>query len=261
MGSNPTINDLFQGGDIAKIVGSFDFSKLDIHDVNAHNYLHVDLAPSYQALNSDVVKQMDDQLKIMIAGAVKAIGALAPADRSWDAVKSALLASPLLEPDGEGIFRTDSLSKNSTNDWKFDGSPDSAIVKEVKDWFDKLISDEQVLKDTAIKIDDVAGIVAQTGATVSDFESFFFKHEYHEVNLLDIGILRFPDIDHPYFRVYRISLKAWSDSSRTLFHSDDKNGISGEFNSQNFKPRASVIDQLTAPVRQKAIEVAEALFP
>ena len=103
-------------------------------------------------------------------------------------------------------------------------------------------------------------IVACTGATVDSFESFFGKHEYHERTVVDIGVLRFPDLDHPYVKLYRIQLKAWSDCSRVLFVQDDKNGITGEYNCERFKPRESVMSGLREETREKAIEEAEDLF-
>lgn len=63
------------------------------------------------------------------------------------------------------------------------------------------MSDPDVLNSTKIDINVLAKIVAQTGATVDSFESFFAKEEHHEQTLVDIGVLRFPDIDHPYFKV------------------------------------------------------------
>jgi hypothetical protein len=49
----------------------------------------------------------------------------------------------------------------------------------------------------------LAGIVAQTGATVDafKFETVLYKKEQHEKTLIDIGVLRFPDINNPHFKV------------------------------------------------------------
>lgn len=75
------------------------------------------------------------------------------------------------------------------------------LALQVQAWFTKLIGDDDVLKSTKIDIDTLAKIVASTGATVDSFESFFAKNEHHEKTLIDIGVLRFPDIDHPHFKV------------------------------------------------------------
>lgn len=50
-------------------------------------------------------------------------------------------------------------------------------------------------------MDVISKIVAQIGATIDSFETFWFKTETHEQTMLDIGVLRFPDLDHPYFKV------------------------------------------------------------
>lgn len=71
----------------------------------------------------------------------------------------------------------------------------------MKTWFVNLIADDNVLQSTKIDVNVLAQIVAQTGATVDGFETFFAKKEHHEQTLVDIGVLRFPDIDHPFFKV------------------------------------------------------------
>jgi len=47
----------------------------------------------------------------------------------------------------------------------------------------------------------VAKIVAQTGAAVTGFFNFFKKEERHERVIVDIGVLRFPDLTNPFIRV------------------------------------------------------------
>ncbi|PNP60529.1 hypothetical protein THARTR1_00553 [Trichoderma harzianum] len=148
----------------------------------------------------------------------------------------------------------------SANGSNFDGSPDAILVKEVQAWFNNLISDDDVLNSTNIDVEVLAKIVAQISAIFNNFETFFTKDVYREQTLIDIGVLRFPDVDQPYFKVYRIKLAAWSDSSRSLLHQEDINGITGEFKSRIFRPRASVIEHLTSATFQKAAATAATLF-
>ncbi|KAK4201164.1 hypothetical protein QBC40DRAFT_253336 [Triangularia verruculosa] len=244
-------------GDIGDLVQNFDFSKIKVTDTKSEDFLHTDLAPSFGKLKESLAK-MDDELKIMIAGTMKILAK--QSDKSWNAVLSTMMQNELLQPDGDEVARADKLIKASSSDFKFDGSPDASIVREVQTWFTNLIADDDVLKSTKIDINVLAAIVAQTGATINSFETFFAKQEHHEQIIIDIGVLRFPDIDRPYFKLYRIKLVAWSDSTRILFHQDDKNGITGEYNARIFRPRPSVIGALTAPARAKAIAAANALF-
>lgn len=110
-------------------------------------------------------------------------------------------------------------------------------MQKVEACFDKLIGDDDdVRQSTNIDIDVLAKIVAATGASVNAFESFFSKHESHTQKMLEIGVLRFPDTENPYFKVYRIALTAWSDSIRVLMVENNSYGITGEFSVRRYKP-------------------------
>ncbi|KAF8454702.1 hypothetical protein BGX38DRAFT_1089291, partial [Terfezia claveryi] len=54
-----------------------------------------------------------------------------------------------------------------------------------------------------------------------------YNKEEHRKKVLDIGVLRYPDITHPYIKVYRIQLEAWSLCERIGPVQRDSNGISG----------------------------------
>ncbi|KAJ7083763.1 hypothetical protein C8R44DRAFT_991939 [Mycena epipterygia] len=248
---------LQQASDFVK---QFDWSKIDVKDASRDDYLHLSLAPSFGELTSYSIKELDDQLKIMIAATMRALAKVSVQQRSWEKVLEIMMQNPLLEPEASGISRADKLVKEETNVFKVDGSPDHNIVREVETWFINLIQDDDVLKSTSIDIKVMANIVAQTGATIDSFPTVIYKNEYHEKTLVDIGVLRFPDIDHPHFKLYRIKLIAWSDSRRILFVQKDENGITGEFNSRIFKPRASIIHELSESVKKQAVKEAEDLF-
>ncbi|KAJ7839489.1 hypothetical protein B0H13DRAFT_1911236 [Mycena leptocephala] len=244
----------------ADLVKKFDWSKMDVHDATRDDYLHLGLAPSFGELTSSSIKDLDDELKIMIAGTMRLLATVPVQQRTWEKMLELMMQNLLLEPEVSGISRAEKLVKDETNFFKVDGSPDPNVVREVENWFIDLINDDDVLKSTAIDIKVMAHIVAQTGATIDSFPALIYKNEYHEKTMVDIGVLRFPDIDHPHFKLYHIRLVAWSDSRRILFVQKDVNGITGEFNSRIFRPRASVIEGLTADVKKKAIKEAEDLF-
>ncbi|KAJ7874850.1 hypothetical protein B0H13DRAFT_2348419 [Mycena leptocephala] len=227
----------------ADLVKKFDWSKMDVHDETRDDYLHLGLAPSFGELTSSSIKDLDDELKIMIAGTMRL-----------------LATNLLLEPEASGISRAEKLVKDETNFFKVDGCPDPNVVREVENWFIDLINDDDVLKSTAIDIKVMAHIVTQTGATIDSFPALIYKNEYQEKTMVGIGVLRFPDIDHSHFKLYHIQLVVWSDSRRILFVQKDVNGITGEFNSRVFRPRASVIQGLTEDIKKKAIKEAEDLF-
>ncbi|KAI0654173.1 hypothetical protein C8Q70DRAFT_937231 [Cubamyces menziesii] len=247
---------------LGELVKGFDFSQLSLNDQTKDDYLHLDLAPSFGALTKEDVKAMDEQLKVMISGTMRALEKERQKGESisWETVVSVMSQNPLLEPFEDEIVRSDKLIKEGNSFFKFDGSPDHAIVEQVNSWFATLVQDEDVLKGTHIDINVMAAIVAQTGAMVNSLGSLLYMKEEHQKTLVDIGVLRFPDLDNPYFKVYRIRLVAWSRSARVLVAQQDKNGIVGEFASRRFRPRKSVIEKLPRKTVDKAIVEAEALF-
>ncbi|KAJ6457703.1 hypothetical protein C8R45DRAFT_1110451 [Mycena sanguinolenta] len=241
----------------ADFIKKFDWSKIDVKDASRDDYLHLGLAPSFGELNSFSIKEMDENLKIMIAATMRALAKVPPQQRSWEKVLEVMMQNPLLVAETSGVSRAEKLVKEETNVFLIDGSPDPNVVET---WFINLIQDDDVLKSTQIDIKVMASIVAQTGATIDSFPAVFYKNEYHEKTMVDIGVLRFPDIEHPYFKLYRIQLIAWSDSRRILFVQKDANGITGEFNSRIFRPRDSIIKELSESVKKQAVKEAEDLF-
>lgn len=67
-------------------------------------------------------------------------------------------------------------------------------------WWNKLIADQDVLNST-INSQAMANIVSQSGAIIDMSQQFWSKSGAHEQKMLDIGVLRFPDVSHPDFYV------------------------------------------------------------
>ena len=130
----------------------------------------------------------------------------------------------------------------------------------MEQWIKNLISDEDVLKDLNFSPTAFAEIVAQTGATITDVATFFAKSESHKRDVLNIGILRFPDLEHPYFKVYRVKLTAWSHCIRVLFVEQNTNGITGEYHCRRFKPRERYLRSLRPAAMRAAVDMLDELM-
>ena len=103
-------------------------------DVTKDDYLHLDLAPSFGTLTQQSIKDMDEQLKVMIAGTMRLLkshkekhGAM-----DWQTINSLFMQNSLLEPFDKEIVRSDKLIKEDTSFFKFDGSPSKSVVEEVR---------------------------------------------------------------------------------------------------------------------------------
>lgn len=80
---------------------------------------------------SEAFRKMDDDIKMNIFGATKTINRLQPEERTWDNVVREMSQSPLLKPNGDAVARSDKFIKEGFTYFKFDGSPDKSIVREV----------------------------------------------------------------------------------------------------------------------------------
>ncbi|KAH9933703.1 hypothetical protein B0H21DRAFT_81625 [Amylocystis lapponica] len=202
------------------------------------------LAPSFgsEANLKENIRRLDEQLKILIAIANKELLKIPESQRDWDRVQACFLASSAAKPLGDAVNIPNVLNFSSTACFKFDGKPDPNLVQQVMNWWeDVAVPDEDIRKDTKIDIKDMAEIVARTGAVVSNFLRVFHAYERREKRVFDIGVLRYPDMDHPYFKIYRIELFAFSDCTRNLFHQTDTSGIRCVLTHRHFVPRDDFI--------------------
>lgn len=118
--------------DVAGLVRNFDYDSLKSRGAP---HLRYDLAPSFGKLDKGSVKQMDENLKIIIAGTTRVIEKLT--DRSWGNVMAVMTNNPLLVPVEDSlVHRSDKyIGQGGLSVFKFDGSPDPAIAREVETWF------------------------------------------------------------------------------------------------------------------------------
>ena len=102
------------------------------------------------------------------------------------------------------------------------------------------------------------------------------KVEEHSKDILDIGILRYPDLNNPFFKIYRLQLKAWSKCDRTLAFEKNENGIRcgkspplmlhvrilirPDYKCQKYIPNKTVMDKLNPEITKKAVSEAEAFL-
>lgn len=234
-------------------------------DVKNDNYIpvHTSLAPSYgsEAKLAAHIKVMDDGLKVLMATSLQIVAALPKQNLEWDTLLRAFANNPCARAMGDPASINRKFEAHSEHLFKFNGDPDPALVNQVVTWWEsQAVADPDIRADTKIDIKDLAKIVAWSGATITDFGTVFYKREYHEKTVIDIGVLRFPDMDKPYFKLYRLRVHAWSDCTRTLAYQSDTNGITSTLDWQCFEPRSEYIKDLKQEAKDKANDFVDDLF-
>ncbi|KAJ3480491.1 hypothetical protein NLI96_g8314 [Meripilus lineatus] len=254
---NPEVAD-----GVAPYIQQFNFSEIDVNDSSKDDHMHLDLAPSFGTLNKNTIRNLDESVKIMIAGTMLRLKEHreknGPMD--WATINSVLMQNSLLVCLGDEVSRSSQLSKDGDDFLKYDGSADKEVVREVPEWFADLVRDQDVLDSTQIDINDIVKILEKVGATATSFDNLFYANESIEKTLIDIAILRFPDISNPYFKFYRIKLVVQAETRRYAFVTSKESRIHGTFNSCSYGPRHEIIEGLSTEARKKALEEAEHLF-
>lgn len=96
--------------------------------------MHLDLAPSFGTLNKNTIRNLDESVKIMIAGTMLRLKEHreknGPMD--WATINSVLMQNSLLVCLGDEVSRSSQLSKDGDDFLKYDGSADKEVVREVR---------------------------------------------------------------------------------------------------------------------------------
>lgn len=227
--------------------------------------IHESLAPSFGNINNaaNSVKQLDNKMKLMIAVSMKKLLELKNRNAlSWENIQACFNQNTSLVADSSPVEIVKQYVSNNTADFKFDGSPDPQLVQKVLTWWEgEACPDPDIRNDSKLDVESLAKIVAWSGATVTDFINFWSKHERHERTMLEVGVMRYPTIAKPYFKLYRIKLFAWSDSTRTMWHQEDKNGIKSSVTSQTFRPNDEILRQVKEETARIAADEIDNMFP
>ncbi|TFK61311.1 hypothetical protein BDN72DRAFT_849801 [Pluteus cervinus] len=222
-------------------------------------------APSFRSRNTlKSVQQMDDNLKLIILGTTKAIAGIPPEDRTWQNIVATLQNASLIEPCGEEINESYKRTKQLKGFIKFDGSPNPDIVNEVETWIQDLISGNDILDATMIDAKEPAKTLAQSGAATFKLglglpSATFYTEESRET-VCEIGVLRYPDNDHPYFKLFRIKVLTLSSCRRVFLYQHDNNSVTIDLVTRRYKPRVSILDMIKKETRLAAVKEAESLL-
>ncbi|XP_029635587.1 uncharacterized protein LOC115210937 isoform X2 [Octopus sinensis] len=260
-------NGISSIGDVLQAIREAFTIDLAVKNISERIPYHTSLAAQYGTLTSESVKSMDRKLKVMIAGTHRMMKQLQQREEykdkeiPFEEYLSVMNQNVFIKAqEGSRYRNSDYLTFEETNWFKFDGSPEKAKVYQVQTWFSNLISDMDVAAETQINITDFTNIVAATGAAVEDFITFFVAAENIERSIVDMGILRYPDIDRPYFKLFRIKLRAYRMCRRILAGQRDESGIKGVYDTVSYVPREEVISDLRESIRDMAVSEAEAMF-
>lgn len=219
------------------------------------HYLECDqLAPQFAAKQSGAVRGADDELVTAISAAADGVEALDPAARSWEAVVGAVAKSSVLGPRASGTASQEKDFVVQRDKWFAKSDQRNKVYTEARNWLATVVDDPDILAARGeIDLQSISAIVG--GGERHGPDSLVFKSNANGKRLLDVGMVRYPDPENPYIKVYRLELSAWHESTVVMGHTSDRNGIRARFDMQEFKPR----ERASPAARQQGTGMSRAL--
>ena len=182
------------------------------------------VAPSYRVpLVKKHLQLMDEVLVHAILCVVRNLKALPDSRRTWKEVVAIFKESSLFKADGDSKSTFDEFIPNTSSSWfKFGSNSDEprcGIVPQacfsdlpsqalplidlpnlqVGQWFRKLLGNNDIADTTSINIEELGRMIAKARTSTASYALKATERQTETV--LDIGILRYPDPENPYFEV------------------------------------------------------------
>lgn len=207
------------------------------------------LAPSYgNELNSEAYRKIDHDLQVMIAATVQSLNNPSHGILTWEALSEQMEQNQLLNDVENEQYSTGSLIEDNRGAQELDTSKGmyTSLVN--------LVKDSDIVDATPINADSLVRLVAtaREKAAVSSTAG-----RLSNTAGIDVGILRYPDITNPYYKVYCIKIDVWFNAEKGA---PAKSGVTCEYRRRDFKPRPDAIQETGAQAQAIAVADAEALF-
>ncbi|XP_036359892.1 uncharacterized protein LOC115212730 isoform X4 [Octopus sinensis] len=224
---------------------------------------HCDLAQSYGNLTHTIFEEMDNELKVMIGASKISLDRLHKEanerEVKFEEYVATLTQNPFLETAEDGAFFNQDFQGFESFGIST-GGYDRAIAEQARSWFINLVQDKDILDSSKIEIEDFVNIVSASGAAVECFATLFYKKIRVERRVVDLGVVRYPDLENPFLKMYQLKIAAYRSSTRLLFLEKKQSGIGGSIYIRKFVPRRAAIATLTERSLNYAVEYAETFF-
>ncbi|XP_029637818.1 uncharacterized protein LOC115213052 isoform X2 [Octopus sinensis] len=206
------------------------------------------LAPSLGNLTKKVFQDMDRNVQVLIGTTKSIIEKLIQQkgahNLKFEDYVGAMKQNKFIQIPSGGIIRR-SKSLSSSYSGISDGRTLSNTARRIESWYKgDLLGDKDVYEAAEINLEDFKNLVSTTGAAIRSFETFFYVNQYITREVVNFGILRYPEPKKPYFQMYRIKLAAYKHTERILFIENTSSGISGKFEMYKFAPSGGIIAEI-----------------
>jgi len=196
-------------------------------------------------------KDIDENLKLITATVSLQLKDLCNkgSDVTWESMKAILAQCPALEADqkrvyGEETYQVDKYNETSMSTWIYD------FIKR---------QDGDVFDAARIHDNEIREVIRFVESQTVSFD-IFSNTVYSSMDLLDIGMIRFPTKKNPYVKLYRLQLKGTYSGERYMMMKDEKRAITASISSHKYYPRDELLQHIRPENIKNIIDKFESMF-
>lgn len=216
------------------------------------------IAQPFAVRRTDSVREVDAALVSAISEPSNVLQSIAPAERTWESVRARMTSGLMRPRPAPPKARVDQLVVKHSK-WFVNFGQYKDMPGRVRDWFAKTLGDPDIVAARAdVDLNSIAAVASHAGRVTA--ASLIFKKERKEKQLVDVGVIRYPDPKQPYVKAYRIELTAWYESTIIFGYTFDTNGVKATINVEEFETSGTVAPSRRPTDSQFAAAQVDALF-
>ncbi|GAB1607594.1 uncharacterized protein LOC115228476 [Argonauta hians] len=218
-----------------------------------------EIAAIFGNLTINSLIKMDDNLKLMMAGLVKALKGVN--STSWEQLLEYLDEIPYLQmfdsiPEG---YHRGILEYYKDDLVKLGKEIDHTMKFNIENWFERFIGDRTLLEETKIDIGKLSEMAA-TQAFNYELKNLFYEKDVEETVVVDMAVLRFPDVEHPYFQAFVIKVYVRREYVRYLWKRKGTIRFVCKYNVIKYRPNEEYLRKLTDDIKETLLADIEDFF-
>lgn len=134
---------------------------------------------------------------------------------------------------------------------KFDGAPSLGAIAEAEQCMKKTVKDAEIWAMLEIDTDRIKKVFGEEGVGVTDFNSLFIREKKVAHIAIDVGVVRFPRIEDPCFKVYRFRVIVFRTETAILCINKKAAGIFCEFRERKYVMTKKFNEQFDAEAKER----------
>jgi len=179
---------------------------------------------------------------------------------AWKDLKS------IFEADGSAMFRPcteDDVTRNNNHYeesglfFKLTDAPDRASVIKAEEVMKDCVNDSTIWEMLQIDKERIKQIFGSEGIGVSNFGELFARSRAVAHIAIDVGVVRFPRMEDPYFKLYRFRVIVFHAETAITIVNSKSNGIFCEFNERKYAMTTMFTEKFTGAAKKQVDEKFE----